>query len=94
MEEKPKNRLELIDRRLLMLDGVEQVGTFDENEISLATNKGFLLLKGEGMHITELNLEKGKLAVQGHIISMHFIEGKSIKGARDRGKNIINRIFK
>lgn len=94
MEEKPKNRLELTDRHLLKLDGVEQVGTFDEKEISLATNMGFLLLKGEGMHITELNLEKGKLTVEGYISSMHFIEGKSIKDSKNKGKNILNRIFK
>lgn len=94
MEEKLKNRLELTDRRFLELDGVEQVGTFDEQEISLATNMGFLLLKGEGMHITELNLEKGKLTVEGHISMMHFMEGKSIKGTKDKGKSIINRIFK
>lgn len=94
MEDKPKNRLELTDRCLLVLEGVEQVGTFDENEISLATNMGFLLLKGEEMHITELNLERGKLEVQGYISSMQFMEGKSIKGAKDRGKNILNRIFR
>jgi len=94
VEERPKNRLELTGRRLLVLDGVEQVGTFDEKEISLATNMGFLLLKGEGMHITELNLEKGKLTVEGLISLMQFVEGKSIKGAKDKGKNILNRIFK
>lgn len=94
MDTKPENRLDLTGRRYLKLDGVEQVGSFDESEITLATNMGFLLLKGEGMHITELNLEKGQLAVEGYISLMQFLEEKSIKGTKDKGKNILNRIFK
>lgn len=94
MEDRFQNRLELTDRRRLVLDGVEHVGTFDESEISLDTNMGFLLLKGKGMHITELNLEKGKLTVEGFISLIQFIEGKSAKGVKDKGKTFLKRILK
>lgn len=94
MEDKPQNRLELTDRRRLLLEGVEYVGTFDEKEIVLDTNMGCLVLKGEGMHITELNLEKGKLAVEGYISTIEFDEGKTARGVKDKSKNILKRILK
>jgi sporulation protein YabP len=94
VDEKTGNKLVLTDRRLLFLEGVEHVGTFNENEIALDTNMGFLALRGQGLHITQLNLEEGKMVVEGVIASLEFIENKSAKGARSRGKGILSRIMK
>ncbi|MEW5954085.1 MAG: sporulation protein YabP [Bacillota bacterium] len=94
MDEKTGNKLVLTDRRLLFLEGVEHVGTFNENEIALDTNMGFLALRGQGLHITQLNLEEGKMVVEGVIASLEFIENKSAKGARSRGKGMLSRIMK
>ncbi|AGK99763.1 sporulation protein YabP [Desulfoscipio gibsoniae] len=86
------NRIVLTDRKNLVLDGVEQVGNFNEKEISLVTNMGFLTLRGEGLHITQLNLENGNLVVQGRICALEYIENKTAGGFR--GKGMLNRIFK
>lgn len=94
MEEKFKNHLVLFDRKCLRVDGVEHVGAFDEYEISLDTNMGFLLIKGEGLHITGLNLEEGNLTVEGFIASMSFIEGRTAKGIKEKSKNVLGRIFR
>lgn len=94
MEQKQRisNQLELTDRKYLRVVGVEHVGNFNEKEISLDTNMGFLTLRGEGLHITQLNLESGNLVVEGRINSMDFIDNKNSGGFR--GKGMFNRIFK
>ncbi|MCF8010106.1 MAG: sporulation protein YabP [Clostridiales bacterium] len=94
MEDKPKNKIDLIDRKYLLLDGVEQVGAFDENEITLHTNMGYLTLQGEGMHITELNLDEGKLTVEGLISYIQFFDNKPAQTTKDKGKSVLARIFK
>ncbi|MDO7788041.1 sporulation protein YabP [Desulforamulus aquiferis] len=94
MEDYGKHILSIDGRKKLMLQGVQHVGSFDEQEITLDTNMGFLQLKGEGMHITHLNLDDGNLVVEGIINGLEYVEGKSAKGARARGKGLINRLLK
>lgn len=91
MEQRVSQKLTLVDRKELELAGVSHVGSFDEREIILDTNMGMLFLKGEGLHITKLNLEEGTLNVQGYISSMEYREGKSVRG---KGKSMLSRIMK
>ena len=91
MEKQAKNKLVLTDRKQLVLEGVQQVGSFDEKAISLDTNLGFLQLKGEDMHITQLNLDVGSLVVEGFICSMEYLEGRSAKG---KGKGVFSRLLR
>lgn len=94
MEEQGKHFLSIEERKKLTLNGVQHVGSFDEQEITLDTNMGFLKLKGEGMHITHLNLDQGGLVVEGFIHGLEYIEGRTAKGGKARGKGIINRLLK
>lgn len=57
-----------IDRReKAVLTGVTDVERFDENEIVLTTHGGRLILTGTGLHVASLQLEEGKLLVDGAI---------------------------
>jgi len=94
MEQKrgSNNRLLLTNRKHLVVDGVEHVGKFNEREINLDTNLGQLNIRGEGLHITLLNLEEGNLVVEGRVDHVLFSEGKTTGGARSKG--LMDRIFK
>ena len=94
MEEYGKHMLSIDGRKKLTLEGVQHVGSFDEQEITLDTNMGFLKLSGEGMHITHLNLDDGSLVVEGYINGLEYVEGKTAKGTKARGKGLINRLLK
>lgn len=91
MEDRKKHRLTLTERKHLVLEGVLHVGSFDEKEITLDTSLGFLSLKGDGLHITQLNLDEGVLTVEGFVASIEFNENKT---SRNKGKGILNRILK
>ncbi|MDR9756418.1 MAG: sporulation protein YabP [Thermacetogeniaceae bacterium] len=85
--------LTLTNRERFRTTGVQQVVSFDEQEIVLETGIGNLILKGDGMHITHLDLTSGELIVEGLITSLGFSEqrGKKIKA---KGKNILQRLIK
>ncbi len=85
--------LTLTNRERLEATGVHQVVSFDAGEIILETQIGLLILRGEGMHITHLDLGAGELVVQGLITSLEYSEerGKKLKA---KGKNILERLLK
>lgn len=87
-----KHKVVLTDRKYLMVEGVRHVESFDEKEITLDTTMGFLTLKGEGLHITQLDLQKGTLTAEGFFAGFWFQEGKG-KG-KGKGKSVLNRLFK
>lgn len=57
-----------LDRReKAVLTGVTDVERFDENEVVLHTHGGRLVLTGTGLHVSSLQLEEGRLLVDGAI---------------------------
>ena len=64
--EKPYG-LTLDRREKAVLTGVTDVERFDENEIVLHTHGGRLVLTGSGLHVSSLQLEEGRLLVDGAI---------------------------
>ena len=63
MEERvvPKNhKLVVNNRKTSLVTGVLDVLSFDLNEVLLETEQGMLMVKGNGLHVNRLSLEKGK----------------------------------
>ena len=57
-----------LDRReKAVLTGVTDVERFDEGEVVLHTHGGRLVLTGTGLHVSSLQLEEGRLLVDGAI---------------------------
>jgi sporulation protein YabP len=74
------------------LTGVDNVNTFDEQQIILATGMGYLSIVGEGLHITMLNLDQGKVNIQGKVISLEY-KAQDID-FKTKSKSLINKLFK
>ncbi len=66
------HRVVLADRTRLEITGVEEVESFDEGEIIMSTNRGQLVVRGEGLHIGTLSLEGGALKVDGTVESLSY----------------------
>ncbi|HEX3032190.1 MAG TPA: sporulation protein YabP [Bacillota bacterium] len=88
-----KHGLSVAERGLTEISGVQHVRSFDEQEIILDTTMGVLVLKGEGLHITRLNLEEGNLAVEGFIIAFEYLDEKGT-GRLGKNKGILKRILR
>lgn len=87
-----EHSLNLANRQRLELSGVTNVVTFDEDEIVLATNLGYLSINGEELHINMLNLDAGQVAIQGTVNNMAYkAQGTDLKA---KGKSMFNRLLK
>lgn len=92
MEDKIKNghSVTLENRESISLTGVTDVLSFDEESITADTEMGALMIKGEELHVTRLDLERGILAVDGEITSLEYNDG----GFGKRKTSMFSRIFK
>lgn len=67
-----RHQFTLVDREELSVEGVMNLGSFDEKEIVMETEQGVLTVKGEGLNIKQLNLEKGNITVEGTVRSVAY----------------------
>ena len=65
------------DRKELSLTGVTDVDSFDESSIVAYTDCGELTINGMGLHISELDTEKGELTVDGEISALYYLDNKA-----------------
>lgn len=78
---KRDHSLTLRDRALLTLEGVADVRGFDESAVLLITHGGDMTVEGEGLHITHLALEEGRVTVEGKISGIFYTdEQRKAKG--------------
>ncbi|HEX3032617.1 MAG TPA: sporulation protein YabP [Bacillota bacterium] len=89
-----KHRLSMVEREMTDISGVRHVSSFDEQEIILDTTMGVLVLKGEGLHITQLNLEVGNLQVEGYIISLEYPDEKGRGRLKGKNTGLLQRILR
>ena len=79
MEDKIIQTLTLENRERLGITGVEKVDSFNNECVILATNKGKITIKGNNLTISKLNVEEGKLTVNGLINSLVYSENSTEK---------------
>ena len=95
MEEKNaiprQHRLSLEHRSSGTLTGLSDVVSFDENSIVLDTSAGLLTIKGEGLHVTRLNLEKGEVDMEGMVDSLSYSSNEALHRS---GESFLTRLFK
>jgi len=89
----PLYQLQLQNREMLQVNGVIEVESFDEKQVIAVSKLGPLVVKGNGLHITQLNLEEGQLMLEGAINSFEYVEDKQAK-MRAKGKGVMSRLFK
>ncbi len=76
-EEKPKlpHGLTLENRSGLRLTGVTQVPQFDESTVVCITTQGTLVIHGAELHLGQLSLDSGQVAVDGTVHALIYEEG-------------------
>jgi len=84
--------LTLNNCEVLEATGIVFVSSFDDREVILDTTHGLLCLRGEDLNISQLNLDEGKVVVQGKLAIIEYKSpGKNMKG---KGKSLVERILK
>ena len=81
----------LEDRAKLSISGVEQVDNFNETVITLETVRGGVTVKGEDLNISSLNLEEGKVMIDGLVSGISYSDKE---GSAGKGGSFLGKMFK
>ena len=93
MEEKQPagvHRFSLENRRKAVITGVQDIHSFNENEILLQTEAGKVQIKGEQLHVKSLDLEKGEAEIEGKVNSVSYLT----KNAQKKEEPLLKRMFR
>ncbi len=74
-------------RRTAALTGVTDVESFDDRMVVLRTHGGRLILTGSELHVTALQLESGRLQLEGTIDGAAYEGPGRRRGWRKRGQD-------
>ncbi|MBE6791564.1 MAG: hypothetical protein IKB08_09765 [Clostridia bacterium] len=80
MEEKIKklpHTLIIESRSRLSLSGVTEIGSYDEESLTVYTDFGEITVTGEGLKVTVMNTETGMVSADGKINSVKFSDRTS-----------------
>ncbi len=80
--------IQIDNRERISITGVSDVESFNEQEVVLSTEQGPLILTGEGLHITRLNLDEGQLVVGGTIGGVEYEAQQTGRGG------LFSRVFR
>ncbi|BBB91248.1 MAG TPA: sporulation protein YabP [Methylomusa anaerophila] len=80
-----RHQITMVDREELTIDGVVNLGSYDEKEIVMETEQGMLTIRGDSLNIKQLNLEQGCIIVDGTVKGLSYEdEIRPKKGLLDR----------
>jgi sporulation protein YabP len=85
------HRLVINNREMAEISGVLHVDSFDDCEVILETERGLLAIRGDELRISQLNLERGELSLEGVVTEIAYAEEKRL---RERGVSFLGRLFK
>ncbi|MDD2430252.1 MAG: sporulation protein YabP [Firmicutes bacterium] len=63
----------LKNRQELGVEGVVSVDSFDDEEVVLETEEGLLVIRGDNLHVSQLNIDAGKLSVTGSVRTLEYL---------------------
>ena len=82
--------LSLHDRESLEVNGVNDVVRFDEEGVVLSTVCGTLTVEGTSLHVRVLNLEEGKVEIDGKVDALLYFDASEDGGAK---RGLLARLF-
>lgn len=85
-----RQEVKMLNRKLLEISGVINVESFDSEEFLLETECGFLAIKGQNLHIKNLSLEQGLVAIEGMVSALNYLETNS----HEKSKGFLGKLFK
>ena len=74
MPDREHQNITLRDRKKLIITGVHNVESFNEECIVVDTELGLLVVRGIDMHINKLDVESATLDVEGEIGVMEYVD--------------------
>jgi len=85
------HKVTMTNRKSCVINGVNDVLSFDIHEILLETEQGMLMIKGDDLHVNRLTLDKGEVDVDGKIDSFTYSD---VGGSGHKNESLMARLFR
>lgn len=85
-----RQEVKMLNRKIMEISGVLNVESFDSEEFLLETECGFLTISGQNLHIKNLNLEQGLVAIEGLVHQLAYLDSNG----SDKSKGFFGKLFK
>lgn len=86
--------LSITNREHVQISGVLTVDNFDDEEVTLETELGTLTIRGEELHIKQLDLESGRLQVEGYVNAFQYATPRQRAGRPSRSRGFLERLLR
>ncbi|MBA4495811.1 sporulation protein YabP [Paenactinomyces guangxiensis] len=64
----------MTNRNTMEVSGVVNVESFDSEEFLLQTDYGYLGIRGQELHIKNLDLDQGRVSIEGHFMDISYLD--------------------
>ena len=85
------HKVTMTNRRSCVINGVNDVLSFDEHEILLETEQGMLMIKGDDLHVNRLTLDKGEVDVDGKMDSFTYSD---VSAVGKKNESLLSKLFR
>ncbi|MBR2567853.1 MAG: sporulation protein YabP [Paenibacillus sp.] len=85
-----RQEMKMMNRKVLEISGINSVESFDSEEFLLETECGYLTIRGQNLHIKNMNLEQGIVAIEGLVNSLTYLDGNQ----QSKSKSFFGKLFK
>jgi len=85
-----RHKMIVENRESVSLTGITDVISFDEDQVICDTDLGVLIIKGSGLHVSNLNVDSGELDIHGEITAITYEESVQ----RSSKSSFFGKIFK
>ncbi|MBO8157675.1 MAG: sporulation protein YabP [Bacillaceae bacterium] len=82
--------IKMSNRRAVDITGVKEVDSFDNEEFLLQTTMGYLVIRGENLHMKNLDVEEGLVSIKGRIFEVAYLDDHH----GEKTKGFFNKLFK
>ena len=90
--EKRPHKVTIEGRERMTVTSVEDMDSFNENEVIFLTGAGMMTMIGEDLHINRLNLDDGTIVIEGMIEALDYADHEEQRMHQKGG--FMSRVFK
>ncbi|WP_163972097.1 sporulation protein YabP [Oceanobacillus halotolerans] len=82
--------LKVNNRKNIEITGVKEVDSFDNEEFLLETVMGYLIVRGHNLHLQNLDVGEGIVAIKGRIYELSYVDGDQ----QEKAKGFFSKLFR
>ena len=86
---KPQHNIIVENREKISISGVEDVESFDEENMIIHTQMGIITLKGADLHLGKFSVDTGELTIEGELDEISY----SDEGSYGKKEGFFSKMF-